>query len=266
MTSNKKTPTVLAISGSLRSPSFTEKILDTLLEGLGELEVHKFFPYKMKIGPCTSCWSCWLGKNKGECVQKDDFQLIYDVYKRCDYFIIAAPVYVFGFPATVKNVIDRFFINLESSQFLMDDGITNHPQRYTPKAKGVLVSSCGFPDLENFTLMSQHFKKFMKHMGLTWAGEILIPSAGAANVPHLFDDNIEAVRQAGVKLATKGVLSPEIMHAISDVPISKNDYRDMVNASFKGGLIGKTKTIAIGIKALRSKGKKKSFDSSSNTK
>ena len=169
---------VLAISGSLRMPSFTEKILDTLIEGMGEAEAHKYYPHKMKIGPCTSCWRCWQGKNKGECVQKDDFQLIYDVFKRCDYFIIAAPVYVFGFPATVKNVIDRFFINLESSQFLMDNGITTHPHRVTPKAKGVLVSSCGFPDMENFALMSQHFKKFIMTMGLTWAGEILIPSAG----------------------------------------------------------------------------------------
>ena len=97
---------------------------------------------------------------------------------------------------------------MESSQILMDNGVTNHPQRFTPKAKGVLVSSCGFPDMENFTLISEHFKKFMIHMGLTWAGEILMPSAGAANIPHLFDDNIETVRKAGAELAN-GTISPE---------------------------------------------------------
>jgi len=72
-------PKVLAISGSLREPSFTEKMLDTLIEGIGNAEVYKFYPHKMNIGPCTSCWSCWLGKNKGECVQKDDFSQIYDI-------------------------------------------------------------------------------------------------------------------------------------------------------------------------------------------
>jgi multimeric flavodoxin WrbA len=256
MISEKKMPTVLAISGSLRSPSFTEKMLNTLLAGMGQVEVHKFYPHKMKIGPCTSCWKCWQGNDKGECVQKDDFQSIYDVYKKCDYFIIAAPVYVFGFPATVKNVIDRFFINAEHSQILMDNGITNHPQRFTPKAKGVLVSSCGFPDMENFTLICQHFKKIMLHIGLTWAGEILIPSAGAANVPHLLDDNFKAVKQAGVELVN-GTVSSETTRIISDVPMSKNDYREMVTASFKGGPTGKAKTIAIGIKAIRNKGKKK---------
>jgi len=41
--------------------------------------------------------------------------------------------------------------------------------------------------MENFMLMSQHFKKFMMTMdNLGWRNTI--PSAGAANVPHLFDD------------------------------------------------------------------------------
>ena len=89
---------------------------------------------------------------------------------------------------------------MEPSQIMMDDGITNQPQRYTPKAKAVLVSSCGFPDPENFNLMSLHFKKFMKHIGVTWAGSVLIPAAGASGVPHLLDSNFVAVRQAGAEL------------------------------------------------------------------
>jgi hypothetical protein len=72
----------------------------------------------------------------------------------------------------------------------------------------------------------------------------------------LLDNNIDAVRQAGAELVN-GTISPETMRTISNVPISKNDYREMVTASFKGGLTGKAKTIALGIKAIRNKGKKK---------
>ncbi len=255
MSSDNSSPTVLAISGSHRTSSFTEKMLDTLLEGMGKTDIHKFYPHKMNIGPCTSCWGCWQGKNKGECVQKDDFQLIYDVYKRCDYIIVAAPVYVFGYPATVKNVIDRFFVNLEPSQIEMDNGDTNHPQRFTPNAKGVLVSSCGFPDMENFTLMSQHFRKWMKHGGLQWAGEVLISASGAANVPRLFNGNFDAIKQAGRELVEHSI-SGETMGRISELPISKGDYRDMSNASFRGGLAGRARATVIGIKALREKGSK----------
>ena len=231
-------------------------MLDTLLEGLGKINLHKFYPHKMNIGPCTSCWSCWTGKNKGECIQKDDFHKIFNIYKQCDYFILATPVYVYGYTATVKNMIDRFFVNLESSQILTNNKITHHPHRFTPKTKCVLVSSCGFPDMENFTLLSQHFKKWITHSGLTWAGEVLIPAAGAANVPKLYNENLEAIKKAGAELVN-GVISSELMRTISDVPISEEDYRDLVNASFKGGITGKAKTIAIGMKVLRKKGKRK---------
>jgi multimeric flavodoxin WrbA len=86
----------LAISGSLRKPSFTEKMLDLCLEGMTEmepnLEVQRFHPHTMHIGPCKGCWSCWGKKKPGECVQKDDFQHILEVYKRADYFLLAAPL------------------------------------------------------------------------------------------------------------------------------------------------------------------------------
>lgn len=62
---------VLAIYGSLRKRSFTEKLLDLCIEGMGAgLELHKFYPHQMNIGPCNSCWSCWGSKSLGECVQK----------------------------------------------------------------------------------------------------------------------------------------------------------------------------------------------------
>jgi multimeric flavodoxin WrbA len=249
-------PVVLALSGSHRPNSFTEKMLDTLISGMGDVELHKFYPHKMKIGPCTSCFSCWVGKNRGECVQKDDFQQILDVYKRCDYLIVAAPVYVFGFPAIVKNVIDRFFIVLESSQIDMGNGVTSHPKRFAPAAKGVLVSSCGFPDMENFAIMSAHFKTWMKHVGLTWGGEVLIPAAGAANVPKLFDGNMEAIKWAGAELRS-GAISAETMAAISDTGISPADYREMVNASFEGGLMNTAKVVSLGVKMVREKTKRR---------
>jgi len=136
---------VLAISGSLRKPSFTERMLDLCIEGMGDgLEVHKFYPHKMAIGPCTSCFSCWGKKRPGECVQKDDFEKILDVYMRADYLLLAAPLYIFDLPATVKNVIDRFFIILEPSQVQSSTGQTEHPKRFGRHPKAVLISSCGF--------------------------------------------------------------------------------------------------------------------------
>ena len=241
---------ILAISGSLRKPSFTEKMLDLCLEGMGDdVEVNKFYPHKMKIGPCTSCWSCWGKKNPGVCVQEDDFQQIIDVYRKADYFLLAAPLYVFNFPATVKNVIDRFFIILKSAQDKSPGGGTEHPKRFDCHPKTVLISSCGFPEIENFDILRQHFRKICDGMNLIWSGEILIPAAGIANAPRLFENKYELIKKAGAELLA-GNISKETTEKIASPVMSAEDYRQMVTAAFTGSIKGKIKSASIATKAM----------------
>jgi len=251
---NKKI--VLAISGSLRKPSFTEKMLDLCLEGMGDnIEVKKFYPHKMKIEPCTSCWSCWGKKNPGECVQKDDFQEILEVYKKADYFLLAAPLYIFSLPATVKNVIDRFFILLEPSQVKSSRGYTEHPKRFNSHPKTVLISSCGFPEMENFDLLRQYFHKISDEMGWVWSGEILISASGIANAPKLFDRKYELIKKAGAELV-EGCINIETTNEIAKPVMSAEDYRKIATASFSGGILDKIKTVSIAMKAMREANKK----------
>ena len=241
---------VLAISGSLRSPSFTEKMLDLCIEGMGDnLEVHKFYPHKMRIGPCTSCWACWGSKKPGECVQKDDFEQILEVFKRADYFLLAAPLYVFDFPATVKNVIDRFFVVLEPAQIESSRGDTEHPKRFGRHPKAVLISSCGFPEIVNFDILSKHFRIISEHMGWKWSGEILISAAGAANAPKLFDKKYGLIRRAGSELITSEI-SRTTSEAIASPVMSTEDYRRMCTLSFEDGMMAKAKMATIAMKAI----------------
>lgn len=251
---NKKI--VLAISGSLRKPSFTEKMLDLCIEGMGEyVEVKKFYPHKMKIAPCTSCWSCWGKKNPGVCAQNDDFQRILEVYKQADYFLLAAPLYIFSFPATVKNVIDRFFILLEPEQVKSSRGYTEHPKRFDSHPKTVLISSCGFPEIENFDLLRQYFRKISDEMGWIWSGEILISASGIANTPKLFDRKYELIKKAGAELVER-CISKETTNEIAAPVMSAEDYRKMATASFSGGMLDKIKTVSIAMKAMREANKK----------
>lgn len=87
---------------------------------------------------------------------------------------------------------------------------------------------------------------------IRWGGDVLIPAAGAVNVPELFNDNMEVIRRAGVELAS-GIIIRETIDAISNVGITKENYRGMVNASFEGGVMGKAKAVAIELKAVREK-------------
>ena len=55
-------------------------MLDLLIEGMGrDIDLHKFYPHKMTIKPCTSCWTCWT-KTPGTYIQNDDYHKIYDIY------------------------------------------------------------------------------------------------------------------------------------------------------------------------------------------
>ena len=238
---------VLALSGSLRPQSFTAKMLDLCLEGMGDgLEVLRFHPHKMQIGPCTGCWTCWE-KSEGKCVQQDDFVQIANAYVRAEYFLIAAPLYYFSFPATVKNVIDRFFCFLEPDQRASARGGTEHPKRGGHHPKALLISSCGFPELETFDLLRGLFRRICEDMEWHHAGEILVPAAGAANVPHLFDKKLDAIRQAGRELAT-GDITPQTTKAIAQPVMSIDDYMTMCTAAFSG-LLGRARAAAIGMKA-----------------
>jgi putative NADPH-quinone reductase len=241
---------VLAISGSLRNKSFTEKMLDLCIEGMGEnLEVHKFYPHKMKIGPCISCWSCWGKKRPGECIQEDDFQQILDVYKQADYFLLAAPLYFFDLPASVKNVIDRFFVVLESAQIGTARGYTDHPKRIDRHPKAVLISSCGFPEIGNFDILKHHFRVICEHMDWRWSGDILISAAGLANAPILFDRKYELIRKAGAELINSEI-SEETTEEIAAPVMPAEDYRRITTLNFQGGPDAEAEIVAIAMKAM----------------
>ena len=240
---------ILAISGSLRESSFTERMLDLCVKGMGDnVEVKKFYPHKMKIKPCISCWSCWT-KTPGVCVRKDDFREILEVYKKADYLLLAAPLYYFGFPATVKNVIDRLFITLKPAQVKSSSGGTEHPKRFDRRPKAVLIASCGFPEMENFDILRQHFLKICDGSGWIWSGEILVSAAGIANAPRLFGKKYELIKKAGAELIA-GPISKETTDKISAPVISAEDYRQMITAHFAGGIMGKMKKVSIAIKAM----------------
>jgi putative NADPH-quinone reductase len=244
---------VLAISGSLRERSFTETMLDLCIEGMGkDLEVHKFYPHRMKIDPCTSCWSCWGSRRPGECVKKDDFEQILDVYKRADYFLLATPLYFFDLPSTVKNVIDRFFVILEPAQIKSPRGETEHPKRFGRHPRVVLISSCGFPEIENFDILRRHFHIICEHLDWKWAGEILISAAGAANAPRLFDRKYALIRKAGTELINENI-SQETTDSIAAPVMLAEDYRRMSTLNFAGGIMAKAEMASIAIKVMMGK-------------
>ena len=232
---------VVAISSSPRSKSITDKVLDTFLEGMEDkVEVTKFYPQKMKIRPCLGCWACWL-KAPGKCSQKDDMHQILERIDKDDVIIFASPLYIFGLNAQMKTVLDRIIPILECDIALDEHGHCIHKRRNSESQKALLISTCGFFESDNFDLIKAHFDTLCKHAGMENTGHILIPASGSTLMPKMFDEQWKLIKQAGTEFIEKGKLSTELMSNLSKPVMDKDKYIEIVNMSFKKGLVNKAK-------------------------
>ncbi len=68
----------------------------------------------MNIHPCIGCLQG--GKTyDSPCVQKDDMDQIYTLYRSADCIVYASPLYWWSFSAQLKTGIDRLFAVMEGS-------------------------------------------------------------------------------------------------------------------------------------------------------
>jgi len=137
-------------------------------------EVELFYTKKLKINPCTGEFDCWL-KNPGKGYQDDDMNMLYPKLREADILVFATPVYVDGIPGPMKNLMDRLLPLLQPFVELRN-GHCRHPLREgTEYGKVVLVSNCGFWEMNNFDPLLVHMKAFCKNASRQFAGAVLRP-------------------------------------------------------------------------------------------
>jgi multimeric flavodoxin WrbA len=234
MTFSKK---VVAISGSPRSgfpnkKSFTEKILNLLLEGINPADLKIFYPHKMNINYCTACMSCWF-KTPGKCAVKDDMQFLKQEIEDANVIILASPVYVYGFSAPVKAVLDRCFSMFDPFIISDEEGHCRH-KRFKPREQtALLVSTCGFSERDNFDQISNHFRIICNSFAWAAGGEILVPASALGFMRDAYLEKYELVKKAGEEFASNGLISFETMQKISEETMTPAEYQELVNPFFK---------------------------------
>ncbi|MDA8155136.1 MAG: flavodoxin family protein [Actinomycetota bacterium] len=97
---------IVAFIGSPRKGGNSRTLLDEALKGARQAgaELKIFDLPGMKIEGCRNCGCC---ADTGNCVIKDDMQMIYPELRACQGVILAAPVYFSGLPSQTKAMIDR---------------------------------------------------------------------------------------------------------------------------------------------------------------
>ena len=230
---------VIAINSS---PSMekgnTAAILNPFLEGMREAgaEVEILYTKKLDINPCQGEFNCWF-KTPGQCFQKDDMEIVRPRLWDADVWVLATPLYVDGMSGPMKNLLDRIIPSAQPFFELRDDHI-RHPGRAEARhRKMVLVSNCGFWEMDNFDALVVHIKAICKNTGMEFAGALLRPHGPALKpmleIGGLVEDVVEAARDAGRQLVRDGKISPETLSTVSRELIPMKDYFQQANQGFK---------------------------------
>jgi len=213
---------VIAINGSPKMGNgTTAMILAPFLEGLrgSGAEVELFYTKKLKINPCLGDFRCST-HTPGECIQEDDMQMLHPKLCEADIWVFATPLYVSGMTGPLKNLIDRILIPLGQTHLELRDGHCRHPLREEVKSgKVVLVSSCGYWELDNFDLLLAHMQAFCEHAEREFAGALLRPH-GPALRPMMergapVSDIFEAAREAGQQLIERQEMAAGTLAGVS---------------------------------------------------
>ncbi len=144
---------ILAINGSPKGErSNTWRLTSAFLRGIATREesacgqtsaVETLHVAKLDIKPCLGCFSCW-SKTPGTCCLHDDMQAIIEKILWADVIIWSFPLYYFGLPGPLKNLIDRQLpMSLPFMSVEAQSG--GHPSRHDMSGKRtVVISTCGF--------------------------------------------------------------------------------------------------------------------------
>jgi len=233
---------VLAFNSSPRmDKGNTALILNPFLEGMREAgaEVELFYTKKLKINPCQGEFNCWL-KTPGKCWQKDDMAMLIPKLGEADVLVLATPLYVDGMTGPMKNLIDRTIPLVQPFFELRDDHIRHPAREGTKRGKTVLVSNCGFWEMDNFDALLVHVKAFCKNGNREFAGALLRPHGEALRpmleIGGLVEDVVEAAREAGRQLVRDGKISTETLNTVSRELMSREDYIQVANQDFQQAL------------------------------
>jgi multimeric flavodoxin WrbA len=121
---------ILAIASSFKRDGNSETLLDRALAGINKKNaaIKKIALADLRLHPCTGCFICL---KTGECVIKDDMQLVYKELAAADIILAASPIYFMGLPCQLKCVIDRCQVIWGRKNILRKPKTENRkPKRY----------------------------------------------------------------------------------------------------------------------------------------
>ena len=219
----------------------TALILNPFLNGMKKAgaEVDLYYTKNMKINQCQADVACVI-KTPGKCIYQDDIQAIRPKFEAADIIVLATPLYFDGMTSSMKNLIERLWLPTGTPFMEIRNGRVRHPMRNNAQAKKpkvVLVSNCGFWEMENFAPLLAHMKAICENTNLEFAGAVLRPHGPTLSMMLKMggqvQDVLEAAEEAGRQLVQEGRISEETLSVVGRSLVSLGDYVSVSNQRMK---------------------------------
>lgn len=231
---------ILVLNGSPhREKSITYKITDSFLKGAHDIadkntwedHISEFQIYDLNAEPCRADFSCWF-RNTGKCIINDDVARVYEQVMAADVVIWSVPLYVFGFPAPVKNLFDRILPWVRPE--IVDDssGYPSHPGLGDSGSKHILIMSGALPGgKDNFGPAVAEFRRtFGKDSTcITCAESSLLIYRKSKEIMNLADDYLKLARKAGGEFRSCGRIHDDTFRSLNSLMMPKNEYIEFTN-------------------------------------
>ena len=151
---------ILILNGSPRKNGNTAALVKAFAEGAesaGNI-VSEFFLDGMNIHGCRGC-SGGGRDPESPCVQKDDMDKIYPVYKEADIVVLASPLYYWFISGQLKCALDRLYAVTEISA-----------EHKRPIKESILLMAAGGNDFEETLYWYENLEA---HLGWKSLGKVL---------------------------------------------------------------------------------------------
>lgn len=218
----------------------TALILNPFVEGMKEkgAEVEVYYTNDLEIKPCQGDCSCMM--TTGKCFQQDDMDWLLPKVKGADILVLASPLYCDGVTGPMKMFMDRLVPTIHLTLEIREDRFRHPARKGMDLEKVVLISNCGFWEMDNFDPMIAHIKSFCKNLNAEYAGELLRPHGpvlGAMLKMNMHvDDIIESAAEAGRQLVQDGKMSEDTLSVVSRPLVSKDKYLNVTNQHLQSEL------------------------------
>ena len=222
---------ILVFNGSpKKEKSDTLHITRAFLDGMNETaaqEIQMINVIDQHIEFCSGCLACM--RNGGVCRHNDDMHSVLEQILAADLLLFSFPLYAYGMPAMLKNLIDRTLPLSSMAMQKVGDRYEHVGQADFSHLKYLMICGCGFPNSTN------NFEPAVAQFKLMFPGNrtiITVPESPMFNAPEaavVTVPRLELVKTAGKQYAECGEISAELLSEIGSPMIPEEVYAQIVN-------------------------------------